>query len=156
MSFLSQYTKQLLRRKWFTCLIGLLCMDLLLTSQALPQNNGEASSASAPKALALVQAVMCEGIKDYRPLNPAIVFSVNIEKVSCFTSFDAVRQRTFIYQEWFHRDRLNTKRKLFLQPPRWSTFSSIQLRETDKGPWRVEITDEQGHILHVLRFSITD
>ena len=75
MSFLSQYTKQLLRRKWFTCLMVLFCMDLLLTSQALPQNNGEASSASAPKALALVQAVMCEGIKDYRPLNPAIVFS---------------------------------------------------------------------------------
>lgn len=145
-----------LRGRWYMCLMVLFCVDLLLTSQALPQNNGEALSASAPKSLTLVQAVMCEGIKDYRPLNPAIVFSVNLERVSCFTSFDAVRQRTFIHQEWFHRERLNTKRKLFLQPPRWSTSSSIQLRETDKGPWRVEITDEQGQLLRVLRFSITD
>lgn len=145
-----------MRYKWCMCLMVLFFMDLLLASQALPQENQGPSSASVSKGLILVQALMCEGTKDYKPLNPAIVFSVNIEKVSCFTSFDAVRQRTFIYQEWFHRDRLSTRRKLFLQPPRWSTFSSIQLRETDKGPWRVEITDEQGQLLRVLRFSITD
>jgi len=145
-----------MRYKWCLCLMVLFCTDLLLASQAFTRKNQNASAASVSKGLTLAQAVMCEGIKDYKPLNPAIVFSVNIEKVSCFTSFDAVRQRTFIYQEWFHRDRLSTRRKLFLQPPRWSTFSSIQLRETDKGPWRVEITDEQGQVLRVLRFSITD
>jgi len=145
-----------MRYKWCMCLMGVFFMDLLLASQALPQETHGPSSLSASKGLILVQAVMCEGIKDYKPLNPAIVFSVNMEKVSCFTSFDAVHQRTFIYQEWFHRDRLSTRRKLFLQPPRWSTFSSIQLRETDKGPWRVEISDEQGQRLRVLRFSITD
>ncbi len=145
-----------LKGKCCMCLMLLFCVDLLLPSQAFPQKAGNASSGSQSGALTLVQAVMCEGIKDYRPLNPAIVFSVDVDKVSCFTSFDAVRERTFVYQEWFHRDKLNTKRKLFLQPPRWSTFSSIQLRETDKGPWRVEITDEQGRVLRILRFSITD
>ncbi|MBW1746394.1 MAG: DUF2914 domain-containing protein, partial [Deltaproteobacteria bacterium] len=35
-------------------------------------------------------------------------------------------------------------------------FSSIQFREADKGLWRVEITDPEGNIFHVLRFSITD
>jgi len=145
-----------MRYQWCVCLVGLFLVDLLLASQALPGNNQGTSSASGSDGLILVQAVMCEGIKDYRPLNPAMVFSVSIEKVSCFTSFDAVRQKTFIYQEWFHRDELSTRRKLFLQPPRWSTFSSIQLRETDKGPWRVEITDERGKIFRVLRFSITD
>lgn len=145
-----------MRYLWWVCLLGVLLMELLFASQALPGKNQEASSASASEGLILVRAVMCEAIKDYRPLNPAMVFSVSMEKVSCFTSFDAVRQKTFIYQEWFHRDKLSTRRKLFLQPPRWSTFSSIQLREADKGPWRVEITDEQGQMLRVLRFSITD
>ena len=145
-----------MRYKLCMCLMVLLFTDLLLPSHASCQNNDDASSVTASKTLTLVQAVMCEGIKDYKPLNPGIVFSVNIETVSCFTSFDGVRQRTFIYQTWFHRDGLSTRRKLYLQPPRWSTFSSIQLRETDKGPWRVEVTDEEGQVLRVLRFSITD
>jgi hypothetical protein len=53
-------------------------------------------------------------------------------------------------------DKLSTKKKLVLKPPRWSTFSSIQLREADKGPWRVEITDDDENILRILRFSIVD
>jgi hypothetical protein len=32
----------------------------------------------------------------------------------------------------------------------------MHLRKNDKGPWRVEITDEQGNIFQILRFSITD
>jgi hypothetical protein len=62
----------------------------------------------------------------------------------------------YIYQKWYHSDKLITTQKLRLKPPRWSTFSSIQLRVADKGPWRVEIADHEGNILNVLRFSITD
>ena len=31
-----------------------------------------------------------------------------------------------------------------------------QLREADRGTWRVEITDKEGNIFKILRFSITD
>ncbi|MBU0987328.1 MAG: DUF2914 domain-containing protein [Proteobacteria bacterium] len=99
---------------------------------------------------------MCEEIKDYAPYNAAVVFSIAIGKVSCFTAFDPVPEKTFIYHEWYHQDKPSTKKKLYLQPPRWSTYTSIQLRETDKGPWRVEIIDHKGNLLDVVRFSITD
>ncbi|MCP4106617.1 MAG: DUF2914 domain-containing protein [Desulfobacteraceae bacterium] len=99
---------------------------------------------------------MCEAVENYAPKNQAIVFSIAFGKVFCYTLFDHVPEKTFIVHNWFHIDKLNTKRKLSLNPPHWSTFSSIQLRETDKGPWRVEVTDQQGNILDVLRFSITD
>jgi hypothetical protein len=145
-----------MRYKLHIYLFLLLCIAFFLPSQALPQENTASSSTLAPKKLTLVEAAMCEGIKEYTPQNQAIVFSVTIGKVSCFTSFNPVPEKMFIYQNWFHRDELSTKIKLFLQPPRWRTFSSIQLREADKGPWRVEITDQQGNILHILRFSITD
>ncbi|NNG08274.1 MAG: DUF2914 domain-containing protein, partial [Desulfobacteraceae bacterium] len=36
------------------------------------------------------------------------------------------------------------------------TFSRIGLRNGEKGPWRVEITDEDGNIFGILRFSVTD
>jgi hypothetical protein len=115
---------------------------------------GAAHAAEAvPK---LVDAIMCEGIRDLAPVNKAVVFSIASGKVSCFSSFDPVPRQTFIYHRWYYRDELSTKKKLFLKPPSWSTYSSIQLREADKGPWRVEITNEKGQLFRTLRFSVTD
>ena len=115
----------------------------------------EASKTSANK-LALVQAAMCEDLVDLIPQNPTTVFSIERRKAICFTSFNPVPEKTIIYHHWFHRDRTSAKIKLTLNPPRWSTYSSIQFRAEDIGPWRVEITDSQGRILDVLRFSITE
>jgi len=106
--------------------------------------------------LTLDLAVMCEEVKDKTPINQAIVFPIKIGKVSCFSMFDPVPEKTFIYHKWFHKDTPSTNKRLTLQAPRWATYSSIQLRETDKGPWRVEISDRKGNLLYILRFSITD
>jgi hypothetical protein len=141
-------------------IIPITCMALFTaffpSSQVLAQKGAASLSTPITKRLILDEAVMCEELNNYRPCNRAIVFSVEIGKVSCFTSFDPVPEKMFIYHNWFYRDELSTRIRLILQPPRWSTFSSIQLREADKGPWRVEITDPEGNILRILRFSITD
>lgn len=134
----------------------LFCAVFFVTVQAFPENSPKLLSVSDSKELTLAQAAMCEGIKDFYPHNPGAVFSITIGEVSCFTLFDPVPGKTFIYHNWFHRDNPSTTKKLSLNPPRWSTYSKIQLRETDKGPWRVEISDYKGKVLHILRFSITD
>jgi len=99
---------------------------------------------------------MCEKVESLAPVRPAVAFSASVGQVYCFTSFDPVSQPTLIYHRWFHRDELSTQTRLRLYPPRWATYSVIQLRETDKGPWRVEITDQNGRVFDTLRFSITD
>jgi len=106
--------------------------------------------------IVLVQAVMCEDLLERIPQNPTTIFSIERRKAICFTSFDPVSEKTIIYHQWFHRDQTSAKIKLTLKSPRWSTYSSIQFRAEDIGPWRVEISDSQGHILDVLRFSITE
>jgi hypothetical protein len=131
-------------------------MYLFCLPEAFPQKTRDVLSASKQKELTLISAAMCEGIKDHNPWNKAVVFSVSIGKVCCFNSFDPVPEKTVIYHNWFRRDKLSTRVKLSLQPPRWSTFSRIQLREADKGPWRLEITDRKGNLLHILKFSIVD
>jgi hypothetical protein len=145
-----------IRNKFQIFIFALLCCDLFLASQTFPQNNQISFSAPVTKKLTLDHATMCAEIKDITPQNRAVIFSIKIGKVSCFTSFDPVPDKTFIYHKWFHRDKLSTTKRLTLRPPRWATFSSIQLRETDKGPWRVEISDQKGNLLRILRFSITD
>ena len=104
----------------------------------------------------LAKASMCEQVKDYEPFNPAIAFPISLGKVACYTLFDPVPKKTTIYHSWFRRDVLSTTIRLELKPPRWGAFSEIQLRESDKGPWRVEIKDENGKLFKVLRFSITE
>jgi hypothetical protein len=145
-----------IRYKLLNFIFILLFTNLVFAIQAFPQDNKSSNSNTAPKELKMDRAIMCEEIKDLVPQNPAVVFSIKIGKVSCFTSFDPVPEKTFIYHKWFHRDDPSTKKRLTLQPPRWASYSTIQLRETDKGPWRVEISDQQGNILGILRFSITD
>jgi hypothetical protein len=106
--------------------------------------------------LKLPIAVVCEGIKDFAPINQAVVFSITVGKVFCYSFFEPVPKDTHIYHNWYHREKLTARLKLSLKPPSWKTYSTIQLREDDKGPWRVEITGPKGRKYRVLRFSITD
>jgi len=144
------------RHKLYIILFGLFSISFLKASPLVPQTIQNSLVSSPPEKLVLLHAVMCEEINGYSPQNTAIVFSIEIGKVSCFTLFDPVPKEMNIYHKWFYRDKLSTKKKLHLKPPRWSTLSSIQLREVDKGPWRVEITGDDGNIIQVLRFSIVD
>ncbi len=121
----------------------------------VPPSQHTPSDSNSLKLL-LSQAVMGEKVENLLPVRPAIAFSVGIGQVYCFTAFDPVPQPTVVFHRWFHRDELSTQTRLRLYPPKWSTYSVIQLRETDKGPWRVEISDQEGHIFSILRFSITD
>lgn len=110
----------------------------------------------SPYKPVLVKAVMCESIEKFVPTNKAVVFSVDIGQVFCFTDFDPVPEKRIIYHKWYHRGVLISVKPLTLNPPRWSSLSSMQLRGTDKGPWQIDITDEDGSIYKTLRFSITE
>ncbi len=112
--------------------------------------------AAPPSAPTLKTAVMCEKIQNFDPVHAAVVFSISTERIICYNLFDPVPEAAVIYHKWYRRDILSKRTRLALKPPRWATFSSILLREGDKGPWRVEITDEKENILRVLRFSIAD
>ena len=104
----------------------------------------------------LVKAVMCESIQKFTPINEAVVFSIDLGRIYSFTEFDPVPKQTVIFHKWYHDGRLVSVKQLTVNPPRWSSFSSMQLRDADKGPWQVEIIDSNDKLLHTLRFSITD
>ncbi len=74
----------------------------------------------------------------------------------CFSNFDPVLEKTFIFHKWFKKDKLVFTMRLTLSPPKWSSFSRIQIRDADKGPWRVEIRDADDKLLKTLRFSMVD
>jgi len=138
-------------RKSCLMLLAMACLSVYGVPDVHPQ--------SAPRGsakLSLIQALICEDMKDGIPSNPAVAFSTSAGKIYCYTLFDQIPEDTVVYHHWFFRDKPSARIRLTLKPPRWSTYSSIQLRETDKGPWRVEISDAGGRVLKTLRFSVTD
>ena len=133
-----------------------ICLVLCFSSQALAQDQEEVLPVEPPQELTLIQAVMCEGLRGIVPLNAAEVFSIRREKVHCFFDFDPVPEKTSIRVSWYLRDVRRLNRRYTLKPPKWSVVDGIELRDADKGPWRVEVRDADGNILETLRFSITD
>ena len=138
-----------------TLKLTLLIVQIFLLVYCLPAKAGEIQEVT-PATMVLSHAVMCESIDDFKPRNPAIVFSIDIGKVFCFTTFSQIKETTHIYHKWFQMNRLVSKKRLSLKPPQWSTISSMQLRMADRGPWYVEITDKDDTLLQRLRFSISD
>jgi hypothetical protein len=158
LSVAAMYAQNRIKIRYFP-LFFLFC--IAIPTQVIPQDKDVSTaphkhSHAEITPLTLRVSAICERVKDFAPENQAVVFSVTIGRIFCFTHFDPVPNKSVIYHSWYYRDKLITKQKLSLRPPRWSTYSSIQLREYDKGPWRVAITDRANNTLDVLRFSITD
>lgn len=135
--------------------LTLLIIPIYILFHGTPAWTGEVQEVT-PATLILTHAVMCESIDNFKPQNPAIVFSIDLGKVFCFTAFDQIGETTYIYHKWYQMDRLISRKRLTLNPPQWSTISSMQLRMADRGPWYVEITDKDDILLQRLRFSISD
>lgn len=142
--------------KFLTFFLLLIYLALTFSSQTFAQDREEATLVESPQKLTLVRAAMCEGLRGLGPLNEAVTFSIEREEVFCFLNFDPVPEKTSIRISWFWKDERRRNPKFILYSPRWSTLDSMQLRDADKGPWRVEVKDAEGNILKTLRFSITD
>jgi len=106
--------------------------------------------------LTIVRSQMCESVNNHEPVNPTVALSVDKEKAFCFTVIENIEKSSYVYHNWIRQDKTVTRVKLLIKPPRWSTFSSIALRDIDKGPWRVEVTDMEGNTIKTLRFSVVD
>jgi hypothetical protein len=131
-------------------------LALLLVLALTPYGRADEPPEEEARACRLVRAVMCESITGYEPKYISVAFSIRAVTISCYTSFDDVSDTTFVEHKWYRRDELVTVKRLTLKPPQWSTYSSVQLREDDKGPWRVEVWDARNQMIKTLRFSVTD
>lgn len=143
-------------RKCCLLLFAVACILVCGVFGAHAQSPSRSTTGPASTRLSLVQALICEDMKDGIPYNTAVTFSISTGKIYCYTLFDQIAEDTAVYHHWFFRDKPSARIRLSLKHPRWSTYSSIQLREADRGPWKVEISDAGGRVLKTLRFSVTD
>jgi len=140
-----------------TRMVGLMLLfPVIVMGACAPAQAADAPLEPVNPAVRLVRAVMCESIDGYEPKYIAVAFSINAGRISCYTLFDDVADTTVVDHKWYRQDELVTTKRLTIKPPKWATYSSIQLREEDKGPWRVEIWNAQSRLIKTLRFSVID
>lgn len=132
-------------------LLTLLAVTLLFPGRAWTEEGAAVSEEPT-----LIKAVMCESLQKFTPINVAVVFAIELGRIYSYTEFDPVPKQTIIYHKWYHKGSLISVKKLTINPPRWSSFSSMQLRDADKGAWHVDIIDMNNKLIQTLRFSITD
>ena len=133
-------------------------MKIFLAAIFVFLGGGAWAEQTAPVGPALKAAVTCERIKDGQPLDQTVVFDTAKASAYCWCYFDPVSSDSVIYFEWYRNETLaqKEKRSLRARPGGWATYSSLKIRQADIGPWHVNITDETGKILSILRFSVTE
>lgn len=137
-------------------IVAVLSFGPYFTSHVNAEAKTNTQEPATAKELVLGKAIVCEAVKKSIPQNGAIAFSISLGRVYCFTEFPTVPEKMNIYHNWYHRDKKRAGVKLLLKPERWSTFSYVTVKKQDQGPWRVEVTDQEGNVLRTLRFSIID
>jgi hypothetical protein len=100
--------------------------------------------------------VACESITSGKPQGRSVVFSAAQGTLYCYSDFVRVAAPEQITHRWFFRDREVAQFRLTIQPPRWSSYSSLKIPSESKGPWRVDVLDQNGELYGVARFSIVD
>ena len=106
-------------------LLGIGLLAASLTIGYAPAAGAQETDELPPNPLHLSEAVICETLEAFKPLNPSVVFSVRTGSVMCFTAFDHVPEQTSIFHDWIRQGKLVFRKKLVLKPPRWSSVSSI-------------------------------
>jgi hypothetical protein len=107
-------------------------------------------------ATKLGDVFVCGLVEGARPLGRAVVFPSAHDRLYCYSNFPQVARQEQVTHRWFFRDREVAQFKLVIQPPRWSSYSSLKISAERKGPWRVEVIGEEGALLGVARFSVVD
>ncbi len=144
------------RKRVETSITILFFAGILLLNFTAGVHAEESSTRGGFDEAVMVEAVMCEAIENFKAAQPAAAFSIALGEVFCFSNFDPVFEKTYIFHKWYKKDKLIFTMRLTLSPPKWSSFSRIQIRDADKGPWRVEIRSLNNTLLKTLRFSMVD
>ena len=133
--------------RWFLLpAIGLLVCSALASAQ---QDVGDTSTQVG-------EVFVCNGIESGRPLGRAVIFSAAQGTLYCYSDFTRVAVAEQITHRWYLWDREVARFNLILQPPRWSAYSSVKVAPDQKGPWRVEVLNQDGTVYGVARFSVID
>lgn len=116
----------------------------------IPSPLGAADAVS----LAVDDAVIARGVENLTPVGPSESFDSDVGKVYFFTRVVGASESTAVKHLWFFGDRLVMEITLPVNSANWRTYSSKTILSSAVGPWRADITTEDGTLLKSIPFTI--
>lgn len=109
---------------------------------------------SSAHALEVEDATITTQIVKRSPIDSLNTVPADVDKLYCFTRITGATQDTWVTHVWYCEDKELTRVRLPVNSLNWRTWSSKRVMPQWKGAWRVEVLDNEGHVLLIVPFSI--
>ena len=106
--------------------------------------------------IVVLDSKVCRKVKNNQPLDPGRRFSTELGRVYCHSLLDNnTGKHNDIYHIWYMNGELKAKVRIRVRDGQEiPAVSHREVVESDKGTWKVEITDSDKKILDTIIFEL--
>lgn len=105
--------------------------------------------------LKVSQVDVATAIEDRNPIGVDTTFTADVGTLFCFTQIEEAPDTGKIFHVWYHKSEEKARIDLEVKNDKWRTWSSKNILKSWSGPWRVIVEDDNGNVLAVKNFTIT-
>tara|TARA_S200000501_G_scaffold174196_2_gene163943 strand:- start:401 stop:1636 length:1236 start_codon:yes stop_codon:yes gene_type:complete len=107
-------------------------------------------------SIVVLESKMCQKVKNNQPINPGRQFPIDIGKVFCHSLLNNNSgKHNDIYHIWYLNGDLKAKVRIRVRSGKEiPAISHREFGNSDKGRWRIEITDGDKKILDTIIFEL--
>jgi len=107
-------------------------------------------------SIVILDSKVCKKVKNNQPLNPGRVFPTDIGRVYCHSLLDNnTGKHNDIYHIWYMNEEMKAKVRIRVRDGKEiPAVSHREVAKSDKGIWKVEITDGDKKILDTIIFEL--
>ena len=112
------------------------------------------SQETAPSAVTLAEAVVCQDVVDRAPVGSGEVFAKEVPKLYCFTRVVGAEPGSQLTHNWYYNGTLKASVKLNVGSSNFRTWSSKSMMPEWTGEWMVEILSPEGTPMDSIIFML--
>lgn len=96
----------------------------------------------------------CKSVEEMKPIGNGTRFNEDVGMIYCFTKLKSNLETGSVFHIWYYKDKEMAKIQLPVKAKTWSTWSSKEISEGQRGEWRVDVVDPSGKLLANRKFRI--
>jgi len=105
-------------------------------------------------SLTVSEAAIATSVESLTPQGASDSFESNVGKLYAFTKITGAEGETSVKHLWFQGDHLVAEVELPVKAASWRTYSSKTITPDMVGPWKVDVTAQDGTVLKSIPFII--
>ena len=106
--------------------------------------------------IVILDSKVCKKVKNNQPMDPGRIFPSDIGRVYCHSLLDNNSgKHNDVYHNWYMNGEMKAKVRIRVRDGKEiPAVSHREVTESDKGTWKVEITDSDKKILDTIIFEL--